>query len=138
MKKISTLLLCIILFSFQTLWAQLNYTAASGVNTTQTYTDLGTNGTVIATSEVDDANSAPQDIGFNFVFNGTTYTQFILNTNGFIKFGAVAPASAGIYDVLLSSVSDVIAAMNLDLTGGTSPEYRVYTSGVAPNRTCTV
>ncbi len=138
MKKISTLLLCIILFSFQTLWAQLNYTAASGVNTTQTYTDLGTNGTAIATSEVDDANSAPQDIGFNFVFNGTTYTQFILNTNGFIKLGAVAPASAGIYDVLLSSVSDVIAAMNLDLTGGTSPEYRVYTSGVAPNRTCTV
>ncbi len=138
MKKISTLFCVICAFLIHPASAQLNYTAASGVNTTQTYTDLGVSGTSIAVSNIDDGNSAPQAIGFDFVFNGTTYTQFVLNTNGFIKLGATAPASAGIYDILLSAETNVIAPLNMDLIGNATAEYRVFTSGVAPNRVCTI
>jgi hypothetical protein len=68
----------------------LDYKAASGVNTTGTYTDLGTTGTAITVANNDDANSAATPIGFTFNFNGTSFTDFSLNTNGFIKLGTTA------------------------------------------------
>ena len=71
----------------------LNYVPASAINTAGTYTDLGTTGTAITTANTDDANSAAQPIGFTFTFNGTAFTQFMLNTNGLIKLGSTAPSS---------------------------------------------
>jgi hypothetical protein len=53
------------------------------------------------TNFLDDNNStALESIGFNFVYNGTTYTQFGVNTNGFITLGALptnsySPLSTG-------------------------------------------
>ncbi|MEP7109546.1 MAG: T9SS type A sorting domain-containing protein [Ferruginibacter sp.] len=120
-------------------YCQFNYVAANGVNLAGTYTDLGANGTVIATDNFDEANSEAQDIGFNFIFNGTTYTQFILNTNGVIKLGANPPTTdINIFDALASPETDLIYPLNLDLDAGTAPEYRVYTSGTAGNRICTI
>ncbi len=139
LHMIRSFLLSILLFiAFNTSFAQLNYLASSGVNTTTTYTDLGATGSVISTPGFDDNNSTIQNIGFNFLYNGTTYTQFVLNTNGFIKLGAIAPATTNIFDVLASAEADVIAPLNMDLDGATSPEYRVATTGVAPNRICTI
>ncbi|RZL15844.1 MAG: hypothetical protein EOO62_02900, partial [Hymenobacter sp.] len=62
-----------------------------------TYTDLGTAGTVISTASFDDANSAAQDIGFPFSFNGTIFTQFVFNTNGLIRMGSAAPSTAALH-----------------------------------------
>ncbi|HXC05582.1 MAG TPA: hypothetical protein VNZ86_12560 [Bacteroidia bacterium] len=73
-------------------YGQLNYGPAGATNVTGTYTDLGTNGSVITTANFDDANSAPQNIGFTFTYNGTAFTQFVLNTNGFIKLGNTNPS----------------------------------------------
>ena len=67
------------------------YAAANVANTTGTYTDLGTTGTAIATANTDDANSAATPIGFTFTFNGTAFADFVLNTNGFLELGTVAP-----------------------------------------------
>jgi len=133
--------------------AQLAYAASNAVNTAGTYTDLGAAGTAIATANTDDANSAAQNIGFTFTYNGAAFTQFVLNTNGLLKLGNVAPSTAALYfenfnggsgvDPLGSRAGaadvNLIMPFNLDLQQGTSPaEYRVQTTGTAPNQVCTV
>jgi hypothetical protein len=68
------------------------------------------------TNFLDDNNSAAlETIGFNFVYNGTTYTQFAVNTNGFITLGALPTNS---YTPLSTGTSNnVISAMGADLIG---------------------
>jgi len=68
------------------------------------------------TNFLDDNNStALESIGFNFVYNGTTYTQFAVNTNGFITLGALPTNS---YLPLSTGTSNnVISAMGADLIG---------------------
>ncbi|MGI4863948.1 MAG: fibronectin type III domain-containing protein [Janthinobacterium lividum] len=113
-----------------------------------TYTDLGTTGTVISTANLDDANSAAQDIGFPFSFNGTIFTQFVLNTNGLIRMGSAAPSTAALHidgtgtdplQSLLAADVNLIMPFNLDLVSGTGgAEYRVTTTGTAGSRICTI
>ena len=63
----------------------------------------------------DDNSTALESIGFNFVYNGTTYTQFAVNTNGFITLGALPTNS---YLPLSTGTSNnVISAMGNDLVG---------------------
>ncbi|MCB2409928.1 T9SS-dependent choice-of-anchor J family protein [Hymenobacter lucidus] len=129
----------------------LNYNAFGTQNTATTYTDLGTTGTVITTANTDDANSAAQPIGFTFNYNGTAFTEFVLNTNGFLKLGNQAPSAANLYyttpngatgdPISSTNAADVniLLPFNVDLVDGTSPaEYRVATTGTAPNRVCTI
>ena len=125
-------------------FSQYNYQATNAVNTTGTYTDLGTSGSAITTKftsgtlTYDEDTSSVQNIGFAFTYNGSSFTQFVLNTNGFIKLGSSAPANS--YDVSLAAYleANIIAPFNLDLEGGTSPEYRVSTSGAVGSRVCTI
>ena len=150
MKKI---ILLFLLFISINSFAQLNYQPVNAVNAAGTFTSIGTNGSAISTANTDDANSTLQLIGFTFNYNGLNFTQFIFNTNGFIKLGSVAPNSAAIFgtsaqdatgSILLMSAanypanSNSIAAFNMDLQGTGSTEYRVFTSGSAPNRVCTI
>ncbi|MBH8570613.1 fibronectin type III domain-containing protein [Microvirga sp. STS02] len=131
----------------------LNYTTTSAANVAGTFTDLGTSGSVISTSGTDDANSAAQNIGFTFSYNGASFTQFVLNTNGLVRLGSAAPSAANMFAqyeggtlVGVDPISSTAAAdmnllmpFNFDLQAGTgTPEYRVATTGTAPNRVCTV
>jgi hypothetical protein len=129
----------------------LNYSVAGATNVTTTYTDLGTSGTAIATTSTDDANSTVQNIGFTFNYNGSAFTQFYLNTNGFIKLGATAPSVVDLFPAesatstateLFQSTADpnIIAPFNIDLTAGSvsGTEYRVATTGTAGSRICTI
>lgn len=130
----------------------LNYSAAMVQNIPGIYTDLGTDGTEITTSNYDDWNSVPIDLGFTFKYNCEDFTQFILNSNGFIKMGATPPSSAslffttedqppagGIFYSTDPADINFISPFNYDLQAGTAtPEYRVYTSGSAPYRICTI
>jgi hypothetical protein len=139
---------------------QLNYDYSNGQNVAGTYQDLGTTGTAIAVANADDANSAPQAIGFSFGFNGQTFTQFILNTNGFVKLGTVAPATAANFLQYAqtatvngqtvfpggpiagndSTMVNVLAPFATDLAAAASggAEFRVATTGTSPNRVCTI
>ncbi len=146
--------LLVVLFVFLSmsgrLSAQLNIPLANCQNIPGTYVDLGSNGTVITTTSFDNANSSPVNIGFSFHFNGQSFTQFVLNTNGFIRLGASPPSSAALFFSGAQSYTggpfastnpadvNLIAAFNHDLTGGTNPEFRVHTSGTAPNRVCII
>ncbi|AMJ64397.1 T9SS type A sorting domain-containing protein [Hymenobacter sp. PAMC 26628] len=128
------------------------YTPASAANVAGTYADLGTAGTAIATANTDDANSAAQNIGFTFNFNGTAFTQFVLNTNGFVRLGANAPSAAALFLSETANIADpilsqnpadvnILAPFNVDLAPGAAAggtEYRVVTTGTQPNRVCTV
>ena len=134
--------------------AQFNYVPANAVNTAGTYTDLAATSTVITTANTDDANSAAQPIGFTFTYNGTAFTQFVLNTNGLICLGAAAPSAANIFlsqDLSAAQTAvdpvgstnaanvNLIMPFNADLVSGTSPaEYRVSTTGTSPTRVCTI
>ena len=129
----------------------LNYSASMAANTTGTYTDLGTNGSLITVANNDDANSSPVDIGFPFVFNCLTFDKFILNTNGFIKLGTTEPSAAGLFITSPQTQSEsgffskdgkdifLLAPFNCDLTSGSSTaQFRVYTTGTTPNRVTTI
>jgi hypothetical protein len=119
---------------------QISYTAANAINSSGTYTDLGSSGTPITTlsASFDDDVSAPQNIGFSFLFNGSSFTQFVLNTNGLIELGTNAPPN-DTYDALAATDANLIYPFSADLIAGVStPEYRLFTSGVAPNRVCTI
>ena len=131
-----------------------NYLPGNATNpaTPGTYTDLGTTGTVIATANTDDDNSAAQAIGFSLSYNGTSFTQFVLNTNGLIRLGSAAPSAAAAFPAYAqapetgpisgSNAADInlIAPFNIDLSSGSAgaAEYRVITTGTAPNRVCTI
>ena len=132
--------------------AQPGYLAIDASIVAGTYQDLGTTGTAIAVANPDDANSAPQPIGFSFPYAGQVFTQLIFNTNGFIKLGAVAPSSAALYitnpqaytgpSVFASTDPRdefLIAPFNYDLEpAGANGDFRMVTSGTAPNRVCTI
>jgi hypothetical protein len=133
------------------------FTPARMTNQILTWNDLGANGTAISFDNYDDAHSMPVNIGFNFGFCGVTFSQFVINTNGFIKLGNIHPAdsvqffesprgispAAGLMNGILKSqhFADVylISPFNHDLQPGTStPEIRVLTEGVPGNRVCTI
>ena len=125
------------------------YTATNVTNHAGTYTDLGTTGTVITAPNFDDANSAVQTLPFPFTFSGTVFNDFVLNSNGYLKLGNVAPvapffstyaqqAYAG-GPLNNATQTNLILPFNTDLEGGTgTPEYRMATTGTTPNRVCTI
>jgi len=131
-----------------------NYPPSNAVVSTGTYTDLGMNGSVISTANNDDALSAALPIGFSFSYNGTSYTDFIFCTNGFIKLGTTNPSTASLhYNVPATSTPtasggmfvstntadvNLIAPFCLDLVGATGVEYRYHTSGSPGSRICTI
>ena len=125
----------------------LNYTTAGASNVAGTYTDLGAAGTVITTPNNDDANSAATPIGFAFNFNGTSFTNFVLNTNGFLRLGTVAPAQPYFFagpqslaggPLNTATEPNLLLPLNMDLDGTSRTEYRVATTGAAGARVTTV
>lgn len=139
-----------IIQAFNTSW---RYDATTARSVAGTYTDLASNGTSITTNfsggamTFDDDNSSVQNIGFNFAYNGTVYTQFVLNTNGFIKLGPSAPSSAAIFyptsnantnGIITAPDADLLYPYSHDLMGTGSTEYRVLTSGQPGARICTI
>lgn len=131
----------------------LNYPVTDVQNVAGTYTDLGTAGTVISTTSTDDANSSEQSIGFNFPYNGATVDRFILNTNGFLKLGSAGMAapdnnlytttaqfnSSGTLLNTAANHTNLISPFNFDLVSGSSTaEYRMATTGTAGSRVCTI
>ena len=146
------LLSFIALLSFFNGYGQLtsNYPASNFTIQQGTYTDLGTNGTVITTTGSDNSLSAAEPIGFTFTYNGTAYTDFILSTNGYIKLGTTPPSSAslvyagpnsptgGVFNSTNAADQNILVPFGFDLTGATGAEYRVFTDGAPGSRTCTI
>ena len=97
-----------------------------------TYNPLATNGTSVSLS--DDSNVGPFNIGFNFKYFGTSYSQFRICTNGFITFGDPSGRySPGSFPDA-SSPNGVIATYWTDLYPTSGYYCRYRTEGTAPYR----
>lgn len=129
MKRI--LLLIYFLGSFATLVKSQSYTLTRGLPVAE----IAGTGTAI-TGLGDDNSVGPFNIGFNFTFMGTAYTQFYLGSNGIITFGG----GSGVSNITIPSSSvgrDLIAFACTDQDPRTSagtPIINYLTSGTAPNR----
>ncbi len=66
------------------------YTFSTGTGATM----LAPTFTQIVATATDDGVSTVQSIGFNFVYEGTTYTQFSANGNGLMRLGATVITNA--------------------------------------------
>ena len=92
------------------------YTPITGGSNYDNFTSWSNNNFNGTTGYFDDVSSSTlESIGFNFVYNGTTYTQFGVNTNGFITLGALPTNSS--FPLSTGTSNNVISAMSADLIG---------------------
>lgn len=118
--------------------AQLaSYTFSTGTGATL---DPMTGSTVIVAADAfggDDLASTVQTIGFNFTFNGTTFTQFSASSNGLLRLGATAVTTAFTNTLISTSFNPKIMPGWDDLATGTiagGGNVRTVLTGTAPNR----
>jgi len=133
MKKLFFLMV-LTLGLFCTMWSQVSsYTFGYS---TVTYTEI-TGGTQLGSgTTVDDNVYNANNIGFTFNYNGTGYTQFSVNANGFLAMGASVFSS---YTAISSgSTNNIIAVNNHDLQGNAAGTIRYELLGTAPNRVLVV
>ena len=134
MKKVTHLILLIFVLLIWTTssWGQVNnYTFTQSVGT---YTTV-TAGTQLIAALTDDGSSAATNIGFDFVFNGATFTQFVANSNGSIRLGSSAPTSP---TNPISTVGNTNAIAFFARDGKTGGAVVYEVSGSAPNRVLTI
>ena len=98
----------------------------------------GAVGAVTVSTGADDTNFGTYSIGFNFTFNGVSYSTFGIQANGFIRLGALPSSS---YTALSAGTNNnIISVFNADLYGiSTNGAKLLYLlSGPAGARTLTV
>ncbi|MBI3233962.1 MAG: discoidin domain-containing protein [Bacteroidetes bacterium] len=81
--------------------------------------------------------SAVADIGFNFSFNGTTYTKFSTNSNGLLRLGTTVATNEAANNFTSTANSPKIFALWDDIATGTlatNGGVRVWNTGSSPNR----
>ncbi|MBC7382526.1 MAG: hypothetical protein H7296_05950, partial [Bacteroidia bacterium] len=128
------LLFLIMIFGLQKTQAQIStyiFTSDSIA-----YTPV-TAGTLISASSTDDDNNySLVNIGFNFTYNGASYTQVGISANGFLRLGSV---TSTIYSGTLAN-AQTITAFDQDLQGRglSTSDIRLDLQGTAPNRVCVV
>ena len=91
-------------------------------------------GTVIRAGYIDDASYGPFNIGFSFTYYGNTYTQFYVNSNGMILFGAGSSTGAEAPIPTATAPNNFIAAFWDDLVVDGTGKILYTTIGAAPNR----
>ncbi|NLF43152.1 MAG: hypothetical protein GX587_10695, partial [Bacteroidales bacterium] len=135
-KKL-TFLLAVLLFS-GTLWGQstANYTFAVATNGSLEDMSAGTTVLLTTTSVSGDFASPLADIGFPFVFMGTEYTQFSVNSNGLMRLGSSAVSSAYSNDLTATGNMPHLTAFwdDLNNTNTFSSIVHYKVTGVTPNR----
>jgi len=128
------------LFAFSFIFLSLTKTNAQTANTyvfsmgINASLDPMIGATTIVNASVDDAPSSLQTLPFNFVYEGTTYTEYSVSPDGFIKLGA--PAASAQYFNNITSTTNIPKLFPFwdDLATGSGGYIRVVTTGTAPNR----
>ena len=108
-----------------------NYSFSESV---EAYTPVSSPTTVL-NGGVDSGASALTNIGFDFIFDGTTYTQFSAASNGYIRLGAVGPSST---NTPISSTGAGPAIVFFARDGKTNEAVVYELIGAAPNRILTI
>ena len=90
---------------------------------------------------IDDSQQGPFNIGFNFCFFGTTYTQFWIGSNGWISFSPGQPTTFTTQTIPTGNFlvpKNCIMGPWQDWHPGLGGQIRYQTTGVAPCRKLTV
>jgi hypothetical protein len=131
-------------------WGALSsylFTVTTGTATTMTSATTirsGGYGGARYTSGNNSATSGAINIGFNFVFDGATYSQVTVSTSGVIGFGSSAVTSTTANNLTGAGSVPIIAPYwdALSVTGGCggaySPRISYLSTGTAGNRVFTV
>jgi hypothetical protein len=121
--------------------AQLNVQTGSKVNvatfftsTGNTLADMTTDTMKVINASNDDTPSGVLPLGFNFIFDGTVYTNYIISPDGWVRFGNSTGSN--------EFTNDIVAAINIpkfyaywdDLATGTDGYVSRRMFGTAPNR----
>ena len=105
--------------------------------TTETYTSIHTTGTYI-TGGCTSSVFANLPIGFNFIYDGISYSQFGLCCSGWIKLGS-GSLNTSIYPLSTGLTNNVISPFSAQLTSTVAGDGIYYmTEGSAPNRVLTI
>ncbi|MFD0984269.1 T9SS sorting signal type C domain-containing protein [Flavobacterium myungsuense] len=136
--KLIFVVLIFLISCYKGLGQVINSTTYPVTNTSgqsiNSYTSLGT----LLSTGSDDGNSSLTNIGFNFWFNGVTYSQFGVNANGHLKLGSVITGNR-FNNNLADGVEDPkIAPFWDDLTTGSNGYVRYGLNGIAPNRSLVI
>ena len=114
-----------------------------------------TGGTVLGSTSNDEqvfnnnttGEAAPQTdigfpIGFNFIYNGSVFDRFAVNTNGWILLGAgtfsIAGTTTPISNTSTAGFANILSIMGRDLQGQTGSELSYKLIGSSPTRTLVV
>ena len=137
MKKIIIAFVIFVIYSVPCRSDNDNISTYVFTQATGTFTSIHTTGTYITggcTSSV--FGNLP--IGFTFIYNGTSYTQFGLCCSGWISMGPGNPATTTL-PLSVGSTNNVISPFSAQLTSTVAGDGIYYkTEGTAPNRVLTV
>ncbi len=122
MKKTLLTLCTVGLFNF----ANAQVSAYTFASSSGTYA-LISGGTSIATGTQDDSVISAKPIGFTFNYNGTNYTTFGANINGWISLGSTVPSSS-YTPISTGTTNNVISPLGKDLQLGYTAAG-AYTTG---------
>jgi hypothetical protein len=99
--------------------------------------DMSSGTTTLLASNIDDTASPLTNIGFDFFFQGTRFTQFSINDNGVLRLGASAQTGSP-YKPLAQANLPVITAYGADQRTHTSGKVHFKATGTPPNRVLVV
>ncbi len=106
--------------------------------TNASFVDMSTGTTQLLAANIDDTASALTNIGFDFYFQGTRFTQFSINENGVLRLGATAQTSTP-YKPLAQAGLSIITAYGADQrTHAGDGKIHFKLIGSAPNRSLVV
>lgn len=106
----------------------------SFTQTVGTYTSVTTPTTLLSGNN-DSASSSLTNIGFDFVLDGTTFTQFSATSNGYIRLGVVGSNTAY---TPISSIGQGPAIVFFARDGKTNNPVVYEVTGTAPSRVLTI
>ena len=114
----------------QTVANQLSFSSGTGASL-----DGMSGATTLIGSGVDDNPTAsPSSIGFNFPFNGSTYSQFSVSPDGWVLLGGATATSQFTNAVTNTSNIPKLYPYWDDLATGSNGNVKSLVSGSAPNR----
>ena len=120
-----------VLFTLGVLSVFAQVSEYSFTQTAATYTEL-TGTTVLHDINIDDAQSVVTEIGFPFLYDGVSYTQFKASSNGFVTLNATSTTSQS--NVLATQLL-ILGGFWDDLkTDATESSVSYLLTGTAPNR----
>ena len=137
MKKLIIVIFTLIFLNFPSRSNSNNISDYVFSQSMGTFTSIHTTGTYI-TGGCTSSVFANLPIGFNFIYDGISYTQFGMCCSGWIKLGG-GTFTTSIYPLSTGTVNNVISPFAAQLTSNVAGDGIYYkTEGSAPNRVLTV